>query len=370
MSKNKQSLKTVDGDVDVIAIAITLWHKRKLIVKSIIIFTLLGLLIAIFSSNKYTVSTTIVPQTADSKSSLGSLSGLAAMAGFNLNITNSSDLSPSFYPQIMSSVTYQLELMNTPIQFEDVNHPLTLFQYYTDVKRPSLFKILKKYTFGLPKLIANSLPNKNQTFKLSDSKYIKFTEDQKDISELLSDQLNLEVNDQDGYITLSCEMNDAAAAAQLTQNAILLLQKYITSFKIEKAQAQKDFIEQRFIEKKQEFDSIQEKLARFQDEHKNIKSAMAKIQEAKLSAEYNMLSGVYTELGKQLEQAQIQVKEDTPVFTIIQPVSIPIEKSSPKRLLIISLFIFLGVTFSISIIFAKIAWNKIQLLLIERKDHS
>ena len=47
-------------------------------------------------------------------------------------------------------------------------------------------------------------------------------------------------------------------------------------------------------------------------------------------------------MAKQLEQAKIQVKETTPILTIIDPVTIPLERSKPKRALILVLFTFLG----------------------------
>ena len=52
--------------------------------------------------------------------------------------------------------------------------------------------------------------------------------------------------------------------------------------------------------------------------------------------------GVYSELAKQREQANIQVKETTPVFTVVEPVTIPTERSKPKRGLICIAFTFLG----------------------------
>jgi len=42
------------------------------------------------------------------------------------------------------------------------------------------------------------------------------------------------------------------------------------------------------------------------------------------------------------EQAKIQVKKDTPVFTIIEPVTVPSEKSKPNRLMILFIWFFLG----------------------------
>lgn len=54
-----------------------------------------------------------------------------------------------------------------------------------------------------------------------------------------------------------------------------------------------------------------------------------------------------------MEQAQIKVKEDTPVFSIIKPITVPLEKSKPKRSLILVIWIFLGGILGIGLVLGK-----------------
>jgi uncharacterized protein involved in exopolysaccharide biosynthesis len=62
---------------------------------------------------------------------------------------------------------------------------------------------------------------------------------------------------------------------------------------------------------------------------------------------------VYSELAKRLESQQIKVKEDTPVFTILEPVSIPLDKSEPKRGLIILISLFTGLIVGVFLVLTK-----------------
>lgn len=62
---------------------------------------------------------------------------------------------------------------------------------------------------------------------------------------------------------------------------------------------------------------------------------------------------IYSELAKQLEQAKIQVKQDTPVFTIIEPVSVPTNKSKPNRPMILFIWLFLGGVVGTGFVFGK-----------------
>jgi hypothetical protein len=43
-----------------------------------------------------------------------------------------------------------LELMNTPFTFKAVDHPVSLYEYYYTIKKPSFGDLVMKYTVGLP----------------------------------------------------------------------------------------------------------------------------------------------------------------------------------------------------------------------------
>lgn len=130
-----------------------------------------------------------------------------------------------------------------------------------------------------------------------------------------------------------------------------LLQEQVIAYKISNAQEQLKFTEERFEEKKKEFEEIQSRLANFRDRNQNIASAAVLNQQQRLEAEYNFAFSIFTELAKQLEQARIQVAKDTPVFSVIQPVTVPVEKSAPKRPLILVIFIILGGIMAIGYVF-------------------
>jgi uncharacterized protein involved in exopolysaccharide biosynthesis len=73
----------------------------------------------------------------------------------------------------------------------------------------------------------------------------------------------------------------------------------------------------------------------------------------RLESEYQISFAVFTELAKQLENSRIQVKEETPVFSIIEPISVPIESFKPKRKQILMIWLFLGIILGIGLVFGK-----------------
>ena len=72
-----------------------------------------------------------------------------------------------------------------------------------------------------------------------------------------------------------------------------------------------------------------------------------------LQNEMNIAFEVYRGLATQLEQARISVKERTPVFSVLEPVQIPLDKSEPKRKIILILSFALGAFVSITIVLIK-----------------
>lgn len=340
-------------DIDLLQLVRTTWSGRRTIVIATVVFAVLGLGVALISPPEYTASAIFVPQQPTAKSQMGSLSGLAAMAGINLNLGSASEITPAVYPRILSSESFQLELMQTMLTFHATG-PVSLYDYYSKFAKPSPLSYLLKYTAGLPGLLIKAMKGKQQAGSSAPGNgIIQLTEDQLTVQKKLEEIIAIEYNDKDGYVTVSSRMPEALAAAQLTQRVLELLQEYITGFKLQKARVNLDFIQQRYDEVKKQAEQAQNELARFRDRNKNVATATAQTEIERLSNHYNLIYGVYAELAKQLEQARIQVKEDTPVLTVIKPVSVPAERSGSARSLILIIWIFLGGITGIATVFGR-----------------
>ncbi|MEZ7883976.1 MAG: lipopolysaccharide biosynthesis protein, partial [Bacteroidales bacterium] len=257
------------------------------------------------------------------------------------------------YPTIMTNINFQKELIYSNYHFTGVVQPITLYDYYTNEKyqKFSLICTIKKYTIGLPKVIMKAIRGKSLDTIKSESSLIKsLTEDERDVLKIVNENLSLDVNEKDGYVSITLNMPEPLLAAELAQRVQELLQKYITEFKVEKVAQNLEFVERNYEEGKRNFESKQAELARYRDANKSFTSAVAKTQEEKLMSEYTLLLGIYTELAKQKEQAKIAVTETSPILTVIEPVFVPIEKSKPSRIVMIIVFSFLGLIFGAGLV--------------------
>ena len=67
-------------------------------------------------------------------------------------------------------------------------------------------------------------------------------------------------------------------------------------------------------------------------------------------------------MAKQLEQAKMQVKRDTPNLTIIQPVTVP-RKAANSRARTLAVWTFLGILLGCGIVLGKEYWPKVKEML-------
>ena len=351
---DKSSFRDTD-EIDLLELAKTAWDKRKVIFSVIVIFTIIGVLVALVLKNEYTASSTFVPQTSEQGKVGGNLGGLASLAGINLGgLVGGSEIPPSLYPKIVSSVSFKKDLLNAKFNAQGKSLPMTYQYYYDSIYRPGFIQLIGEYTVGLPGILKKAFRGSEEVyFPANDHGLINFSESEFEHFKRLDNQVFIEFNEKEGFVSLSFSMPEPLMAAQMAKFAEELLQKEVIEFKIQNAREQLKFTEERFEEKKIEFEAIQNKLGNFRDRNQNLSSAMVLNQLEKLEAEYNFAFNIYTELAKQLEQAKLQVSKDTPIFSIIQPVTIPIEKSAPKRPLIVIIFLMLGIIFSFVYIFGK-----------------
>ncbi len=341
--------------INILKILKTIWLKKVLVLKITAIFVFLGIINAFIAPNEYRVTTTMIPQTESGSGIQQDLGGLASLAGITLGNRSVDEIPPTLYPQIVTAAPFQLDMLKTILTTSKADSPITFEEYQSEYGGTNVLGTIKKYTIGLPGTIYNSLTKKTAeagSVEVSDSLF-RISNQERVLMESLSGILDLSVDEKDGIIALSIVMPEAIAAAQMASNAQKLLQVAITDFKIKKAKEQFEFTNDLYEERKAEFLSHQNALARFRDQHRNISTAVARNELERLEADYLLSQSIYNGIAQQLESMKIKVKENTPSFTVLQPVIVPTERYKPKRKKIVLTALFLGLVVGVGYIFAK-----------------
>lgn len=353
-----------EDSIDYKALIFRLWAKRKYIMYVAGTFVVLGFLIALFQRPVYISTCSFVPLSSSARASNSSLSSLAAMAGVNLgDMANGESLSPLIYPQILQNVEFNKEMMRLPLHFERYSEPVSLYDLATDPKyRRFDFGVIRKYTIGLPGVIIRAIRGKQPDIVLPDNESQQqisaFTQDEYNVYNSMSDILLLNVEKKDGYLTLSAKASEALVAAELCQGAMNLMQKYINDFKLKQAIDNLSYLQARSEEAKNEYLAKQMELAQYMDSNRGVPTATTQTRGQQLTSEYDLAFALYTEVARQLLQAELRVKNDTPVLSAVKPVDVPMRKSN-SRAKTLAIWILLGIVFSCGSVFG-IDWLRSQ----------
>lgn len=313
-----------DEEIDLVEILKKIYKSRIFILIISFSFALIGVAVAMLSPIKFSSETIFITQNQESNSS--SLSGVASLVGINLGASNfGGEIPSSMYPQVTQSPKFKRLLLNSNIDFDN---KINLKQYLIDYYK---------------------LNTEND--KINSDLYVSELEN--DCFNIIDEIISVNVNQKDGFISLSATLPVAEYSTNLTINAKEILQEIIINNKIESANQNLIFSQQQLKEKKLIFDEIQAKLAYFSDSNLNSVNSFVINERDKLEAEFQIISAVVTELSKQVEQVKLQVSKDTPVFSTIKEAVIPIKRTSPKRTQLVIIFGFIGLVISTGFILIK-----------------
>lgn len=111
---------------------------------------------------------------------------------------------------------------------------------------------------------------------------------------------------------------------------------------------------QLYGEAKASYESAQKKYANFVDANQNIILLSYRAEQERLQNEMNLAYQVYTQVSQQLQMARAKVQEITPVYTVVQPATVPLKPAKPNKLMILIGFMFLAGVGSVGwILFVK-----------------
>ena len=343
-----------EDSIDIIALLKTLWIGKKLIVKTTILFFVVGCVVALLSPVVYTAQTTFIPQVSEDQmsSSKGGLGSLASLAGINLNqgsSTSDSYLSPLLYSKIANSDEFSLKL----IEEELINlngDKFSVKQYMLSDNNSSfnLIGFIKKYTIGLFVKNDNKLKNKEI---VNDYNFI--SDEEFGLVNSFKEKFSVVLNEKDGYIEVIASDKDAFISTQLVKIITKNLQSRIIEIRTNKIKERLEYSKNQYELKQIEFNILQNNVADFKDSNKNISTARFMSELQKLESEYQLQQNILMTLASEFNNNKIKLNKDTPIFSVIDEVSVPNVRSEPKRSFIALIYLFLGVVLSTGYLLAK-----------------
>ena len=343
-----------EQEIDLIELAQKVWAGRKLVFKACGIAVLVGLVVAFSIPKEYSTSVTLAPESGG-KSGGGSMGALAAMAGINLGSSSGEDaLSPDLYPDIVSSTPFLIELFDVKVKDQKGKVDTTLYAYLKEYQRGPWWGAVMSAPFkalGWTMSLFKDKPEENGDAKLDP---FHLTPDEAGIAGALSKRISITADKKTGVTTLSVTMQDPLISASLTDTVMHCLQNYITDYRTNKARHDLAFTEKLYQEAKDNYTEAQKKYATFVDANQNIILLSYRAEQERLQNEMNLAYQVYTQVSQQLQMSKAKVQEITPVYTVVQPATVPLRPAKPNKIMILIGFVFLAGVGSVGwILFVK-----------------
>lgn len=350
---NDEKKSAKPKDVNLVELLLKLWSERKLLIKNCCIGAVIGVIMAFSIPKEYATKVMLAPETSQ-KSIGGNLGSLASMAGLNLGSLTSEDaIQPELYPKIISSTPFLISLFDAKVETKKGELSTTLFDYmekHQKVTWWSYFIILP--VEGL-KWVMDLIKGKEPIGGASNVDSFRLTKDQADVANAIDNRIRTSVDKKTGVISIVVKMQDPLISAAIADSVKNKLQEFVTTYRTNKARKDLEFAESLYEEAQKEYLKAQKAYAEFTDGNMNIVLARYKAEEERLKNKMSLSYGVFSQVAQQLQLAKAKVQETTPVYTVLQPATVPFKGAGPKKLVILFVVVFLFFTFTAAWVLLK-----------------
>lgn len=334
-----------EKEIDLLELAMKLWNQKKRICKWCFIGAVLGLIIAFSIPREYDSGATLAPElgnNANSKMS-GSLGAMAAMVGLNGAQQMGTDaVNPLLYPDVVSSVPFLYGLFNVEVEDLKAEKRMTVQQYMEDEMRSPWWSVIISAPVKLLGLIKEALTSDEEGEGGEETRAFRLTKDEFEIVEALSKRVTASVDQKTAVISINVEMQDPMVAAMLADTVVNRLQEFITDYRTNKARQDLVYAETLNQEAKANYYKAQQAYADYLDRNNGLILHSATTTRERMQNEATLAFNIYNQTAQQVQMAKAKVQENTPVYAIVSPPTVPIKPAAPRKALILVGFVFLA----------------------------
>ena len=307
---------------------------KKLYYKVLSITFIVSAIITLGIPNYYKCTVMFAPELSGGNKSTSGLASLASSFGVNLGSANSGmdAILPTFYPDLMNSVTFRASLFPIKIHREDEMETMSYYDYLKDGQKLSWWSAGLKAVFSLFK--QEETDSSVNTFKL--------TKEQSAVVETIGKKVVCDVDKKTMVITIDVTDQDPLICATMADSVRVRLQDFITDYRTSKARVDLDYTRKLYADAKAKYDQARSKYATYADANQRVFLERVRSEQSELQTELQLAQTAYTQVASRLQLSEAKVQEETPAFTTLQPATVPIKKAGPQRSIMCLIFLFLA----------------------------
>ena len=330
-----------EQEIDLLELAMKLWKQKKKICMWCFIGAVVGIVVAFSIPREYDSSATLAPEMGNNQKMSGGLGAMAAMVGISTGQQMGSDaVNPMLYPDVVSSVPFLYGLFDVQVEDIDAEKRMTLQQYVTDELRSPWWSSILGAPFKLLALLRSSDEEEGEGGE--ETRAFRLTKEEYDIVEALSKRITASVDQKTAVISINVKMQDPMVSAMLADTVVNRLQEYITDYSTNKARKDLEYAEMLNQEAKDNYYKAQQAYADYLDRNNGLILHSASTTRERMQNEATLAFNLYNQTAQQVQMAKAKVQENTPVYAIVSPPTVPIKPSSPRKVIILVGFVFLA----------------------------
>jgi uncharacterized protein involved in exopolysaccharide biosynthesis len=168
------------------------------------------------------------------------------------------------------------------------------------------------------------------------------SEEEDDALKSISNKISASVDEGTGLMTISVTAGGPQLAASLAVSFLDHFTTRVREIRTEKVRERLQFVEERFEEAEQELETAEDRLAQFLERNQNPTTASLQFRRDRLQRQVSFKEQLYSELQSQLTQTRLDLQQRQPVVTVVEEPVPPVNRSAPRRTLIVVLCFFFG----------------------------
>ena len=352
MDKEK---KSGQGFADFVEIVRMLWSNRKRIILNCFWAGILSIIIAFSIPKEFTSEAIIAPEISTSLGGIGGgLGALASMAGINMEAEEEA-IYPQMYPQIVSTTPFlcDLAVMHVEGKYRKDTVSTSLYNYLTTYQKEPWWSIVLSAPIKLIKRDNENILDEGVTLNPR-----HLDRKQQKLLKSLQDRITIDLDNTTSALHVKVLMQDAEIASVVADAVTDNLQKYVIDYRTAKARKDMENTQLMYDEARENYFAAQHAYAEYVDQHMGVTKLQYLMEQERLESEKELAYGLYNQLAQQLDMCKTKLLEKTPVVVLLQPSTVPYKATTPRKMLIGILFVFLA-------FFGTAAWLLIKERILE-----
>lgn len=310
----------------------------------------------------------LINQSSSNKTNSG-ISSLLGIASVDIPKTNI--FGPEMFKEIVQSKAFLNNLVESQIPIEKSGRNKATVEHYLLTSKKStirekvinIFKERDNKKINLR--LSSNLNDTNNYIKKSVTPELIFSNKVPPIVELdftRNESINeiknkIKIENKGNTTTVTVTINDPFISAVLSKLVLETLIDYITLYKTTKERDNIKYLQERLSDSEKNYQDALMKFANYKDQNYGIIFQSWQTKEQVYSNDINLKFTLYNQFKTQLEQAKIDLNKETPIFTVLDTISIPTETSNQNYLLYSIKYLALAFVSSLIILLYKLLIN-------------